>query len=139
MSRRLSRSENNKVLAGVCGGIAEYVQTDPLLIRLAFIVLAVTQFTLGLILYAVAALVMPVGAKESGEAEVVDHPHENTTDTRRLLALILIGLGAFLLFFNLAHKIPLLAGYLALFRGSLWPLALIILGIIFLLRQGSKN
>lgn len=138
MSRHLSRSEKNKVVAGVCGGIADYVQTDPLLIRLAFIVLAVTQFTLGLILYAVAALVMPVGAMQSGEAEVVD-PHENPTDSRRLLALILIGLGASLLFFNLARKIPLLAGYLALLRGSLWPLVLIVLGIIFLLRQGSKN
>lgn len=141
MSRRLYRSEENKVLAGVCSGIAKYVQVDPLLIRLAFIVLAISQFFLGLVLYAIAAAIMPLEPKqEPGEVEVVDHPHpEAASDSRRTFAFLLIALGVGLMLFRLLPKIPLLAGYLSFVKMSFWPLALIILGILFLMRQGPKN
>src|SRR4051812_45209682 len=39
--RRLLRSSTNKVLGGVCGGLAEYTNTDPLLWRVGFVALAV--------------------------------------------------------------------------------------------------
>lgn len=37
-SRRLYRSRRNRVIAGVCGGIAEYFNWDPTAVRLAFVV-----------------------------------------------------------------------------------------------------
>lgn len=50
----------DKKLAGVCGGVAEYYDTDPTLIRLAWIVITiVTGVVPGLIAYIVAAIVMP--------------------------------------------------------------------------------
>ncbi|MDR3294648.1 MAG: PspC domain-containing protein [Clostridiales Family XIII bacterium] len=38
MNKRLYRSTDNKVLAGICGGIGEYANMDPTLIRLAWVV-----------------------------------------------------------------------------------------------------
>ncbi|MFZ5990010.1 MAG: PspC domain-containing protein [Bacillota bacterium] len=60
MNRRLARSKNNKVLAGVCGGIAEYFNVDPTIIRLGFVIAGFFGGT-GFIAYIVALFVMPEG------------------------------------------------------------------------------
>jgi len=57
--RKLTRSETDKRLAGVCGGLAEYFGVDPILIRIAFVVLAVMGP--GILLYVVLWIVMPKG------------------------------------------------------------------------------
>jgi len=54
---RLHRS-NNKMIAGVCGGLAEYFNLDPVLIRLLFVLLALMGGH-GLLVYIVLAVVMP--------------------------------------------------------------------------------
>ncbi|MBZ0291996.1 MAG: PspC domain-containing protein [Anaerolineae bacterium] len=57
-TKKLYRSRSNRQIAGVCGGIAEYFDLDPSIVRLAF--LAVTLFGgPGLILYIVLAVVVP--------------------------------------------------------------------------------
>ena len=58
MKKRLYKSIINKKLCGVCGGIAEYFELDPTLIRLAWILFTVLGGS-GIIAYIVAALVMP--------------------------------------------------------------------------------
>lgn len=61
-TRRLTRSESEKVLAGVCGGIAEYFQFDPTLVRVGYVVLSVFSAGFpGLIVYLILAAVMPKG------------------------------------------------------------------------------
>ena len=40
-TKRLYRSENDKMLAGVCGGVAEYFSIDPTIVRLLFVLLAI--------------------------------------------------------------------------------------------------
>jgi phage shock protein PspC (stress-responsive transcriptional regulator) len=57
--RRLRRSAHERMVAGVAGGISEYFDVDPVLVRVAFVLLAVFGAGLGLIVYAVAWLVMP--------------------------------------------------------------------------------
>lgn len=58
MKKRLYKSDVNKKVCGVCGGIAEYFDIDPTLVRLAWV-----AFTLlggsGIIAYIIAALVIP--------------------------------------------------------------------------------
>lgn len=50
----------DKKLAGVCGGIADYFNIDPTLVRLAWIIMTVlTGIVPGLIAYLIAAIVMP--------------------------------------------------------------------------------
>ena len=39
MQSRLERSNTNRVIAGVCGGLAEYLAVDPTLVRVAFVVM----------------------------------------------------------------------------------------------------
>ena len=56
--KRVYRSKKSKMLAGVCGGIAEYFDVDPVLVRLLFVLLALMGFA-GIILYLVAWLIIP--------------------------------------------------------------------------------
>ena len=56
--KRLYRSNRNKILCGVCGGIAEYAGMDPTLIRLIFVLLCFAVGG-GLLIYLIAAIIMP--------------------------------------------------------------------------------
>jgi len=58
MKKKLYKIEDGKKICGVCGGIAEYFDVDPTLIRLVW-VLCVLCAGFGLLAYFVAALVMP--------------------------------------------------------------------------------
>ena len=60
-SRRIYKS-NDKKIAGVCGGIAEYLNADPTIIRLVFALLVVGWGT-GILAYIIAALVLPEADK----------------------------------------------------------------------------
>lgn len=64
MKRQLFRSRKNKVMAGVCGGIAEYFNIDPTLMRIAVVagslVLNVFLPTV-IVAYIIAAVIMPEG------------------------------------------------------------------------------
>ena len=56
--RKLYRSRNQRMLAGVCGGLAEYFNVDATLIRVLFLLLAVFGGT-GLVIYVVMWLIVP--------------------------------------------------------------------------------
>ena len=62
--KKLCKSNKNRKVCGVCGGIAEYLNADPTLIRLAFILIAMAAGS-GIVAYIVAALIMP----EANEVE----------------------------------------------------------------------
>jgi phage shock protein PspC (stress-responsive transcriptional regulator) len=55
--KKLYRSDNEKMICGVCGGIAEYFNVDPTLIRLLWVVL--TFSGPGLLAYFIAAIIIP--------------------------------------------------------------------------------
>ena len=57
-SKRLYKSRNEKKLAGVCGGIAEYFDTDPTLIRLLWVIFSQAGGC-GILAYIIAAIIMP--------------------------------------------------------------------------------
>ena len=58
MQKKLYKIEEGKKLAGVCGGIAEYFNIDPTIVRLAWVLFSLC-FGCGLIAYIVAAIIMP--------------------------------------------------------------------------------
>jgi phage shock protein C len=63
MKNQLYRSEKNKVIAGVCGGIAEHLDVDPVLVRLVYILLTFgTGLGPGLIVYVIAWMIIPAQA-----------------------------------------------------------------------------
>lgn len=55
---RLYRSTTNKVLFGVCGGLGEYMNVDPTIIRLLWIIFCLL-YGVGILAYFIAALVIP--------------------------------------------------------------------------------
>ncbi len=60
MTKRLYKSDTDKVFAGVIGGIGEYFDLDPTILRLAYILLAVmTALVPAIIGYIIASLVVP--------------------------------------------------------------------------------
>ncbi|ACB84584.1 PspC domain-containing protein [Natranaerobius thermophilus] len=60
MSKKLYRSDSDKMIAGVCGGFAEFFNIDSTVIRLAFVLLALITAILPVILfYAIAYFVVP--------------------------------------------------------------------------------
>lgn len=55
--KKLYRSKNNRFICGVCGGIGEYFNIDPTIIRLLFVFFGLTGG--GLLTYIIAAIIIP--------------------------------------------------------------------------------
>lgn len=72
---KLHRSKNSRMIAGVCGGIAEYLGWSPTMVRLAFLLLialtSAVTFGGGLLIYAIFWVLMPE-AKPSSYIDAVD-------------------------------------------------------------------
>ena len=58
MAKKLYKSNTDKKLAGVCGGIAEYFDIDSTLVRLIWVIIILAAGT-GILAYIIAAIVMP--------------------------------------------------------------------------------
>ena len=73
MAEKKLRRSANKILAGVCGGIAEYFEVDPTLIRVVYAALSIftTGFP-GLLLYLILMLIMPAAGGNDGQNNIQD-------------------------------------------------------------------
>lgn len=68
--KRLYRSRKERMLAGICGGLGQYMGVDPTLVRLIFVLSVFLTFTTSLFLYFVLWLVIP----EEPAVDVIDAP-----------------------------------------------------------------
>lgn len=59
MPAKLRKSRRDKMLAGVCGGFAEYLGWDSTLVRVLFALILVSSFGTAVLLYFILAIVMP--------------------------------------------------------------------------------
>lgn len=70
MTKKLYRSREQKLIGGVCGGLAEYFSIDPIITRLAFLLITVaTEVWPGLLIYILAWILIPA---KGGELLVVE-------------------------------------------------------------------
>jgi phage shock protein C len=76
MKKRLYKIENGKKLCGVCGGISEYLNLDPTLVRLLWAVVTLSNAGVGIIGYIVAAFIMP----DKSEIESTESEKEHTEE-----------------------------------------------------------
>lgn len=122
MEKRLYRSRKDRMLGGVCGGIAEYFGVDPALVRIIAVLLIVAGGG-AILAYVLAWFLIPEEPKEEGsEKEARREPN------RRVLAVLLITIGV--LWLSRYFFIPPWAGV------AFVPLLLIISGILlFLVRE----
>lgn len=133
MPKRLYRSNKDRVVAGVCGGLADYFDIDPLLIRIILIILALSG-GLGILIYLAAWLIIPRQNSSDDQRETPPtHKERNLSMNRNPsgvvfgILIIILGIGFLLHNYGLFY-----------FKFSLiWPLLLIAIGVKLLIR-GKK-
>ena len=91
----LVRPRSGRMLAGVAAGTAAHLRTDPMVVRVGLVALAVTG--IGVVVYGLLWLFMPLSDAEAPAAPVVDRPSR-----RQTIGLVLLGIGALALVSNLA-------------------------------------
>ncbi len=132
--RRLYRSRNNKVIAGVCGGYAEYFDVDPVIMRLLFVLLAFFGGS-GFLIYFASMLLLPkapVNADNAGAA-----PEVSRVNVRHVLGGMLIIFGVAFLLSNLGVFAFMHAWDLSF--SFIFPILLILLGMaIIYYRQNEQ-
>ena len=57
--RRLYRSNQDRMIAGVCGGLAEYLDIDPTIVRLVWAAVSIGGMGIGVIAYILAWIIVP--------------------------------------------------------------------------------
>jgi phage shock protein C len=73
--KRLYKSESNKVIGGVCGGLGEYLGIDPTILRIVMVVLIFFHGA-GLLIYLIAWICMP---KRQVEENVYQHGYQQNS------------------------------------------------------------
>ena len=133
MTERLYRSRGDRMIFGVAAGMARYFKIDASIVRLLWVLLVLAGGA-GLLLYIVAAIVIPEepagyapATAESGMAGSGSAPSSGGTESRDVGAPILLGVALILL-----GGWFLVQRYLPSFDGSLlWPFVLVGLGVVF--------
>ncbi|MBV8160247.1 MAG: PspC domain-containing protein, partial [Acidimicrobiia bacterium] len=97
--RRLERSRRDRVVAGVCGGLGEYFDVDPVIFRIAFVVLAFVGGA-GFLLYPAAWLLLP----DEGRGRSIGEAWIERGRRGHWLAIALIVIGALVLAGQLSHR-----------------------------------
>ncbi len=150
MDKRITKSKTDKIITGVCGGLAEYFGIDSVIVRLVFVVLVFFN-GVGLLLYIILAIIMPkaeqvdqspketiqenvqeIGdrVKEAGEGlgQAVSGTGEKHPNRAAWIGIILILLGVFFLLDSL-HLISWFN------KDLLWPIIIIFVGVWLLIRR----
>jgi phage shock protein C len=157
MNRRLYRSRTDSVIGGVAGGVAEYLDIDPSVVRIVWAVLAIVTGGILFVLYIVMWIVVPEGvpgapgAPGAAPAPPEAPPHAApvapgapaTAATERrsrgsgeagvIFGIVLILVGAW---FLLDEYIP------GLDPDLLWPIALVVIGaglLVISMRRQSRS
>ena len=150
---RITKSKTDRVIDGVCGGLAEYFGIDSVLVRLVFVVLVFFS-GFGLLLYIILVIIMP-GAEKAGQppketiqenvqeiservkeaGEGLGHAFSTKTEEKhskraRWFGILLIFIGIFFLLDNL-HLIRWVD------KDLLWPIIIIFVGVWLLIRRWS--
>lgn len=136
---KLARSESDKMIAGVCGGISAYLGIDSALVRLAFVVLLFAS-GIGFPIYIILWVIMPgeFASGKSGSEVIQDNIGEmsekvstgmNRVGRAGTVGWLLILFGAYFLLNQL--------GWLSWASGAFWPIVIICVGF-YLLTQRSR-
>jgi phage shock protein C len=123
--RVLRRSRDERVIGGVCGGLGRYLGIDPVLLRIAFVILGIAGGG-GFLLYIVSWILIP----EQRKGEALGTARPSSIDSNRLIvggALIAVGT---ILLLNLS--LPRLGKYF-------WPLALIAVGVAVVIQASATR
>jgi phage shock protein C len=145
MNRRLTRSRTDTILGGVAAGLAEYLRTDPALVRIAWAILVPLTNGAALLAYVVAWVVVPEAPAPERDGEPATEDETDAPSTEQPAAArrgdlegragIVVGVGLVLLgAWFLARE------YLPAFNWNLvWPLVLIGIGVLILVSSARRR
>ena len=136
-NRRLSRNSMNKVIGGVCSGLAEFFGLDVALVRIAFVI-AFLFASFGFWLYIILWIVLPVDGQQTtdngqqtfGQSQSQQSESKSESKVKSILAgsfVILIGL-----LFLINNFIPINWVWI------LWPLILVAIGVVMIVTASKK-
>lgn len=148
MNDRLTRRRDQRVLGGVCAGLGAYLRLDPTLIRVFFVLLALAD-GIGFLVYLALWMVVPAAEEETGPSgepaesgaqeigawartvggELRDRP--GNPQLSNWIGVFLILFGGLVLLRNLD-----IAWLAWLDFNVLWPLLLVVAGLVLLIRRG---
>ncbi len=134
--KRIYRSRQNKVIAGVCGGIGEYFNIDPVLIRVLFVLLVLLQ-GFGILAYIIAWIIIPKNpvqkdkdtkiSKKASEVEsrIAKTASKFSNKDRKALGIILIIIGILLS----------IGRFIFIDFRQYFPILFILIGIVLLIKD----
>jgi phage shock protein C len=126
-SRKLYRSRDDQVIAGVCGGLGDYFDIDSTLFRIGFVLLVFAGGA-GILAYGLAWIFIPEAPVEGPYATAAETPPgREQTSGAVIVGLVFVVLGAFFLFDEVWPDF--------LSWKYVWPIALIAVGVAILARR----
>lgn len=138
--KRLRRIPAKGKIAGVCAGLADYMDIDVTVVRVVFVILTFASAGFGILAYLILAVMVPVegrprepfDAKNIGE-NIDSLGHEiqagGAERLRNFFGLLLVLLGAWLLLLQVFPR------WAAIDWALIWPAALVVIGIFILIRS----
>jgi len=147
MTKRLYRSQKNKMIGGVAGGLADYLNLDPILIRVIFVITLFLNGA-GFLLYVILWIVVPqesvvsknqndFGETDNTETDFVETDksqkstnHSSNGNGRVVTGLILIGVGIIFLINRFFPHFDF---------GDILPFLIIVLGIALIFNSVNKR
>lgn len=146
-NKRLYRSQKNSMIAGVCGGLADYFKAEPVLIRGLFVI-AIFAGLGGVLVYVILWIITPleegvftkteektneIYEETSGDefkTDIMEDQKKNKNDGNLWGGLILIALGVIFLIDRFVPNIDF---------GDLWPLILVVVGVILISKSIQRK
>ncbi len=149
VEKRLYRSRSQRIIGGVCGGLAEYFQIDVVIVRLIFVLLLFANIP-AVIGYIIAWIIIPerkyarrqtpLADADDAKVEVEEAPAPSG-GSGLLLGYVLVALGVLLLWNTwLPQAVRWMGlGTVRIIAISWWPVVLIVLGLAFLLSGRGRS
>jgi len=141
-SKKIYRSCRNRIIGGVAGGLGEYFDIDPILIRLVFVILAFAGLS-GVLIYLIAWLIIPedpaCNSKKSGADEMREKVKTFTSTIKLKTGQNegnRIALGAIIILLGIIFLLQNIFGINVC--SVLWPLIIIGVGVFLLSKSQGK-
>ncbi|CAH2214415.1 PspC domain-containing protein [Tepidibacter aestuarii] len=136
MNKKVYRSLDDRVLAGVCGGLAKYFDIDSTIVRVLWI-LGFFAGGLGIFAYIICAVIIPQESfceynmnKQKYDEGISRYDKERSRKNKVLLGIILILLGLFSLIDEYLYWVRI---------EKLWPIIFIVIGICIIVKKQGDD
>ncbi|WP_353096462.1 PspC domain-containing protein [Tissierella praeacuta] len=131
---KIRRSKGNRIFSGICGGIGEYFNIDPTIVRIICLLLGLSSFGTTVLVYLICCFVIP---EDDGIIYSDDYNERNEklrSNTPILIGCALILWGSFMLTKIFFPWFTIRLASLVKF----WPILIIVLGVYIIINQRNK-